>query len=178
MLSSTQTQKWTTAEAKNLGLTTPFQPHSVRTSVHVCFIQEQVTGQWYDPLFCYKRKPWRLFKETLSSGLMVQLTQVSSEHTCVICNSVMGPKSLKNTVPTTANGEGTGARPTVRHRPFCIRTVWVWLKHSYRVPLLRGLMQWELGRSWRVYTTAQYKGNPPQLIQRAHLNPTGQNWGS
>lgn len=28
----------------------------------------------------------------------------------------MGPKSLKNTVSTTANGEGTGARPTVRHK--------------------------------------------------------------
>lgn len=45
--------------------------------------------------------------------------------------------------------------------PVCIRTVWVWLKHSYRVPLLKGLMLWELGRSWRAYTTAQYKGNQP-----------------
>lgn len=76
--------------------------------------KSQASG--YDPLFCYKGKPWRLFKETLSSGLIVQLTWVSSEHTYVICNNVVGPKSLKNTVPTTAKGEGTGSRPTVRHK--------------------------------------------------------------
>ena len=76
--------------------------------------KSQASG--YDPLLCYKGKPWRLFKDALSSGLIVQLTWVSSEHTCVICNNVIGPQSLKNTVPTTAKGEGTGARPTVRHK--------------------------------------------------------------